>query len=139
MSSEQKAPAEGRLFNFSSGPGVLPEPVLATHAQLRILSVHGGGFGQVILGEWKVIAPVAAATRRTQSRVRRARKSETGATGARGRASMADGGRGGKSAPLATLATRGRTRRRRHALTTDRHFRQMGFQLVPARPARARR
>jgi hypothetical protein len=35
---------------------VLPEPVPATHAQLRISSVHGGGFAKVILGEWKVIA-----------------------------------------------------------------------------------
>ena len=35
---------------------VLPGPVLATHAQLRIDSVQGGGFAQVILGEWKVIA-----------------------------------------------------------------------------------
>jgi len=35
---------------------VLPEPVPATHAQLHITSVQGGGFAQVILGEWKVIA-----------------------------------------------------------------------------------
>lgn len=39
---------------------VLPEPVPATHAQLRITSVHGGGFSQVILGEWKVIATPGA-------------------------------------------------------------------------------
>ena len=35
---------------------VLDEPVEATHAQLRILGAHGGGFGQVVLGEWKVVA-----------------------------------------------------------------------------------
>ncbi|MFN8620889.1 MAG: VWA domain-containing protein [Chloroflexota bacterium] len=35
---------------------VLPEPVPATFAQLRIDSARGGGFGDVSLGEWKVIA-----------------------------------------------------------------------------------
>ncbi len=35
---------------------VLPAPVEATQARLRITSTHGGGFARVVLGEWKVIA-----------------------------------------------------------------------------------
>jgi hypothetical protein len=35
---------------------VLPAPVPATRAQLRLLDSRAGGFGRVVLGEWKVIA-----------------------------------------------------------------------------------
>jgi len=37
-------------------PFVLEEPVEATHAMLRITSVHADGPGYVALGEWKVVA-----------------------------------------------------------------------------------
>ncbi|MFV2064448.1 MAG: hypothetical protein ACC726_13205, partial [Chloroflexota bacterium] len=41
-------------------PFVLDEPVLATHAMLRILSTYGEGSGRVALGEWKVVAEPGA-------------------------------------------------------------------------------
>jgi hypothetical protein len=47
----------GRLTTLTRDQAfVLPQPVEATHAQLRIDSVHGGGRDQVALGEWKVVA-----------------------------------------------------------------------------------
>ncbi len=39
---------------------VLPEPIPARFAQLRIDSTWGGTNGQVVLGEWKVIATPGA-------------------------------------------------------------------------------
>ena len=42
-------------------PFVLDEPVLATHAMLRVHSLHGAGSGgYVTLGEWKVVAEPGA-------------------------------------------------------------------------------
>jgi Mg-chelatase subunit ChlD len=47
----------GRLTTLMADQAfVLPVPMPATQAQLRITSTHGGGFDRVVLGEWKVIA-----------------------------------------------------------------------------------
>jgi phosphoserine aminotransferase len=42
MTSDQKAPASGRIHNFSAGPAVLPEPVLL-EAQQDLLNYKGAG------------------------------------------------------------------------------------------------
>ena len=42
MSSEQKAPGGGRIFNFSAGPATLPVPVLE-EAQRDLLDYQGAG------------------------------------------------------------------------------------------------